>query len=119
MHKLNQRMKKTVLLSIDKRTVFTSLTIKFRYSENRVEKYSIVTPQIKYTRFPWVASEPPQASPCGVSPRPFIPPESRIFYLLRFVLHQDSTQKSEFHFILIIFLTIIMFEFRYILYIYL
>src|SRR5699024_7252963 len=29
----------------------------------------------------------PQASPCGVSPRPLIPQESRIFHLLRFVLH--------------------------------
>src|SRR5699024_10989102 len=37
---------------------------------------------MEYTRFPWAANEPPRATHCGVSSRPLLPLESRIFHLL-------------------------------------
>jgi len=45
-------------------------------------KYSLRSPQLEYTRFPWAANEPPRATLYGVSSRPFLPQESRIFQLL-------------------------------------
>src|SRR5699024_1469930 len=48
-------------------------------------KYSLRLPQLEYTRFPRAANEPPRATLCGVSSRPFLPLESRVFQLLGWV----------------------------------
>src|SRR5699024_2809737 len=44
--------------------------------------YSLLLPQLEFTRFPRAANEPPRAALCGVSSRPFLPLESRVFQLL-------------------------------------
>src|SRR5690625_2944443 len=49
-------------------------------------KYSLRSSQLEYTRFPRAANEPPRATLCGVSSRPFLPQESRVFQLLGWVL---------------------------------
>src|SRR5699024_2400902 len=49
-------------------------------------KYTLQLPQLEYTRFPRAANEPPRATLCGVSSRPFLPQESRVFQLLGCVL---------------------------------
>src|SRR5699024_6710636 len=45
-------------------------------------KYSLRLSQLEYTRFPRAANEPPRATLCGVSSRPSLPLESRVFQLL-------------------------------------
>ena len=67
-------------------------------------KYYFRSPQLEYTRFPWAANEPPRATLCGVSSRPFLPQESRIFQLLGwFFIHKgllyyfDSSESTSFH----------------------
>src|SRR5699024_3377973 len=72
-------------------------------------KYSLRSSQLEYTRFPWAANEPPRATLCGVSSRPYLPQESRIFQLLVwFFIHKglhyyfDSSESISLHFYLFI-----------------
>src|SRR5699024_2684968 len=78
------------------------------FEKDVATKYSLRLPQLKYTRFPRAANEPPRAMLCGVSSRPlglglctalpienhcdysphrkhFLPLESRVFQLLGWV----------------------------------
>src|SRR5690625_760786 len=55
------------------------------FEKDVASKYSLRLPQLEYTRFPRAANEPPRATICGVSSRPFLPLESRVFQLLGWV----------------------------------
>src|SRR5699024_2958409 len=55
------------------------------FEKDVASKYSLRLPQMEYTRFPRAANEPPRVTLCGVSSRPFLPLESRVFQLLGWV----------------------------------
>jgi len=60
------------------------------FEKDVTKKYSLRPPQLEYTRFPRAANEPPRATLCGVSSRPFLPLESRVFQLLGWVFILDE-----------------------------
>src|SRR5690625_4927739 len=60
------------------------------FSKDVASKYSLRLPQLEYTRFPRAANEPPRATLCGVSSRPFLPLESRVFQLLGWGFHSQE-----------------------------
>src|SRR5699024_10696978 len=55
------------------------------FEKDIASKFALRLPQLEYTRFPRAANEPPRATLCGASSRPFLPLESRIFQLLGWV----------------------------------